>query len=158
MEPLRAKDLMHRDVTTVTPELTLLDLAATLEEENIHGAPVVDPHGKLVGVVSYTDLVRGITEERTAGEMHPYFWNLEHDRPDLNDDHAAASASSATVGEVMSTVVVTAESNATAAELAKTMSANAVHRILICEDGVMRGIVSITDLLTVIPRYEEALG
>jgi len=153
-----AADVMQTHLITVGRSDPLESVKRLFYEEEIHGAPVVDPHGKLVGVVSYTDLVRGITEERTAGEMHPYFWNLEHDRPDLNDDHAAASASSATVGEVMSTVVVTAESNATAAELAKTMSANAVHRILICEDGVMRGIVSITDLLTVIPRYEEALG
>ena len=42
----------------VTPELTLEQLETILVEHRLHGAPVVDEDGRLVGVVTVTDILR----------------------------------------------------------------------------------------------------
>lgn len=52
-----AKDIMTRDIITVTPTMTVKNLAMTLIKNQISGAPVSSKNGKIVGVVSETDIV-----------------------------------------------------------------------------------------------------
>jgi len=52
-----AKDIMTRDVITVSPTMTVKSLAMTLIKNQISGAPVADKAGKIVGVVSESDIV-----------------------------------------------------------------------------------------------------
>jgi CBS domain-containing protein len=48
---------MTRDIITVTPTMTVKNLAMTLIKNQISGAPVSAKNGKIVGVVSETDIV-----------------------------------------------------------------------------------------------------
>ena len=52
-----AKDIMTRDIITVSPAMTIKKLAMTLIKNQISGAPVEDKTGKIVGVVSESDIV-----------------------------------------------------------------------------------------------------
>ena len=52
-----AADVMTRDVITVTPKTSLRELATIIAQKKINGVPVVDDHGKLLGVVCQSDLV-----------------------------------------------------------------------------------------------------
>ncbi len=52
-----AKDIMTKKVITVSPLTTIKDLAKTLTKNDISGVPVVDKTGKLLGIVSATDIV-----------------------------------------------------------------------------------------------------
>ncbi|HXG52395.1 MAG TPA: CBS domain-containing protein [candidate division Zixibacteria bacterium] len=52
-----AKDIMTRDVITVSPTTTVKQLAMILIKNQISGAPVTDKTGKIVGVVSESDIV-----------------------------------------------------------------------------------------------------
>jgi CBS domain-containing protein len=52
-----AKDIMTRDIITVTPTMTVKNLAMTLIKNQISGAPVSARNGKIVGVVSEADIV-----------------------------------------------------------------------------------------------------
>ncbi len=54
---MTAKDMMTRDVITVSPAMTVKNLAMTLIKNQISGAPVVDKAGKIIGVVSESDIV-----------------------------------------------------------------------------------------------------
>lgn len=53
----KAKDIMTRDVVTVTPETEILRAAALLLEHHFNGLPVVDGEGRLVGIICKEDLV-----------------------------------------------------------------------------------------------------
>ena len=53
---LRLDEIMTKDVVTVPPEMTVRDAMALFSTRHITGAPVVS-RGKVVGVVSLTDLV-----------------------------------------------------------------------------------------------------
>jgi CBS domain-containing protein len=52
-----AKDIMTRDVITVSPTATVKNLAMTLIKNQISGAPVAGRNGKIIGVVSEADIV-----------------------------------------------------------------------------------------------------
>jgi CBS domain-containing protein len=52
-----AKNIMTRDIITVTPTMTVKNLAMTLIKNQISGAPVSSRDGKIVGIVSESDIV-----------------------------------------------------------------------------------------------------
>ena len=52
-----AKDVMTRDIITVSPATTVKNLALLLIKNQISGAPVAGKDGKIVGVVSEADIV-----------------------------------------------------------------------------------------------------
>lgn len=52
-----AKDIMTKQVTTVTSNITARELAKIFTRHNITGAPVVDKKGKVTGIVSDGDLL-----------------------------------------------------------------------------------------------------
>ncbi|HEY7165204.1 MAG TPA: CBS domain-containing protein [Candidatus Binatia bacterium] len=52
-----ARDIMTRDVITVIPAMTVKSLAMTLIKNQISGAPVADKSGKIIGIVSESDIV-----------------------------------------------------------------------------------------------------
>lgn len=54
---MQAKDIMTRDIITVSPTMTIRSLAMTLIKNQISGAPVAGKNGKIVGVVSEADIV-----------------------------------------------------------------------------------------------------
>src|SRR3989338_7608209 len=54
---VKAKDIMTKEVITVHPETSLLDVAKVLAERNFDGVPVVGNDNKLVGIVTEYDLI-----------------------------------------------------------------------------------------------------
>ena len=52
-----AKNIMTRDIITVTPTMTVKNLAMTLIKNQISGAPVSSKDGRIVGIVSESDIV-----------------------------------------------------------------------------------------------------
>ena len=77
---LKVKDVMTRKVICVAKNQRLSDAAGLFLEKGISGAPVIDEHGRCVGVLSAIDYVRrahalqhadesGTAEERVGGEM-----------------------------------------------------------------------------------------
>ena len=52
-----AKDVMTKNVTTVKPDMAVKDLAGLMTEKGIGGAPVVDDNGRLIGMVTESDLI-----------------------------------------------------------------------------------------------------
>lgn len=55
----RARDVMTRDVITVSPDTPLTEIAAVLEKYHIKRVPVMEGD-KLVGIVSRANLLRGV--------------------------------------------------------------------------------------------------
>jgi len=52
------KDYMSKNVVTLVPEMEILRAGHTLISHNISGAPVLDKHGVLVGILSERDCMR----------------------------------------------------------------------------------------------------
>jgi len=54
---MNAKDIMTRDIITVSPTMSVKTLAMTLIKNQISGAPVAGKDGKIIGVVSEADIL-----------------------------------------------------------------------------------------------------
>ena len=54
---MNAKDIMTRDIITVSPTMKVKELAMTLIKNQISGAPVAGKDGKILGVVSEADII-----------------------------------------------------------------------------------------------------
>ncbi len=54
---MNAKDIMTKDIITVSPTMSVKTLAMTLIKNQISGAPVAGKDGRIVGVVSEADIV-----------------------------------------------------------------------------------------------------
>ena len=57
---MTAKDIMTREIITVSPTMTVKKAAMILIKNQISGAPVAGKNGKIVGVVSEADIVSAI--------------------------------------------------------------------------------------------------
>lgn len=130
----RASDVMQRDVITIAPQTPLLDVYRMFVEEEIHGAPVVDDAGAVCGVVSTLDLLRFGSEE-------PYV--------------ARDSTGQLTADDAATRELVTVGPDATVEEVARTMLAQHVHRVLVVDrDRELLGVISTFDLLRVVASLD----
>lgn len=66
---MRTRDIMTSPVVTVPPEAQLKAVAAILVQHAINAVPVVDPDGRLLGIVSEADLLALETAAR-GGQPH----------------------------------------------------------------------------------------
>ncbi len=57
----RAKDIMNAKVVTTTPETEIEELAELFAEKRVNPVPVVDKNGKIVGIISRSDLIKMIS-------------------------------------------------------------------------------------------------
>jgi CBS-domain-containing membrane protein len=115
---------------------------------------VVDPGGKLVGVVSQTDLLAWHFAAGVDGTP-PYDSGVEDPPSGLR----VADVRSARVDEVMSPVVHCICPDQTLALAAARMIDRQVHRLIVVDqDGRVLGVLSATDLLHALPGVDEALA
>ncbi|HWP59806.1 MAG TPA: CBS domain-containing protein [Candidatus Acidoferrales bacterium] len=54
---MRAKEIMTKDVITVSPSTRVREVALLLTKNNISGVPVRDRNGQIVGIVSQSDII-----------------------------------------------------------------------------------------------------
>jgi len=66
-KPKRVSDVMTKDVISVTPSTSVRTIAKILHKKGIKRVPVVDIKGKVIGIVSRTDILRVLCSEETEG-------------------------------------------------------------------------------------------
>jgi len=62
---VRIDDVMSREVATVRPTATLIDVLHTLRRKSVRRLPVTGPKGQLIGLVAADDVLEAI-----AAELH----------------------------------------------------------------------------------------
>jgi CBS domain-containing protein len=60
-------EIMTSSVVTVTPETSVEDCCAAMEQNQIRRVPVIDDKGKCCGIVSQADIARDGSAEQTSG-------------------------------------------------------------------------------------------
>jgi CBS domain-containing protein len=148
----RISELMNPNVVSARPEMTVAEVGNLLATHGFTGAPVVNESGKILGVVSQSDLVRETDRQTTLGESGRFFTDVDEYRDLAN---LPRDLSDAPVESVMSKEVYTVPRDASAALAASIMRERKIHRLFVTDDGSLVGIVTALDLLRVL---EESLG
>ena len=153
MKTRTAEELMVRDVRTIRSDADVHELEKLLLAERIHGVPVVDPDGRLVGVVSQTDV---LSWHFSTGVDGATYYQEPAQRPPRG--LRFSDIKTALVSEVMSPVVHCICPDQPVTLAAARMIDRKVHRLVVVdEDARVLGILSATDLLRAIPEVEQAL-
>lgn len=63
LKDIKVSALMRREVVTVGPEASLVEVARKMLVEKARRIPVVDSQGKVLGIVARIDILRAIKEE-----------------------------------------------------------------------------------------------
>jgi CBS domain-containing protein len=154
-----AADLMETDVLAFRPGDSVEQALLELEDHGHGAAPVVDGGGRVRGVFSLSDAARleaaRLQRLPSGGEGATLIGNsagdevLETGQEDellemegWNSDAGRGP----TVGEWMSTEIVSVPPEAGLARVCAAMVDHRVHRVLVVERGRLRGIVSTMDV------------
>ncbi|MFB6309433.1 MAG: CBS domain-containing protein [Haloarculaceae archaeon] len=121
---LTVDDVMNESVETVTPDVTAIEAARRLVEKDI-GSLVVCDGGEPTGIVTEGDITR-LYAEGVAPETP--------------------------VSDVMASDLVVVERTATLQTAARTLQANNVKKLPVCDEGQLVGIVTTTDLSDYVPH------
>jgi CBS domain-containing protein len=154
---LRAKDIMQRRVVTVDPEMSAQAVLQLFLDRQITGAPVIDEVGKIVGVVSQSDLLQYQRQGAPAGPHAPSYY-YETDGEALVRRLQAEVPSGATVQELMTPAAFTTGETTPLETVARFMLKHRVHRIIITRQGKLAGIVTSMDLLRALTGTRRPRG
>ncbi len=149
----RVRDIMHKDVETVRPETRLPELGRAFQHSRVSGFPVVEKDGRLVGIVSRSDVIRQLAIEQSLGEAM-----VDSVRDDTDEDWAESSAQEIgqlvgrrmeghRVGDIMRTDLISAAPDDSLGEVAARMLERGVHRVPVVEDGQLVGLISSMDFV-----------
>ncbi|MBI3745683.1 MAG: CBS domain-containing protein [Chloroflexi bacterium] len=120
-------DLMAVEPIVIRVDASLTSAAALMDHHHIHGLPVVDGSGTLVGVLSQTDLARARATE--------YLWV---NWPGL------------VVRHLMTTPAITVHRSTPLTVAARKMERHRIHRLVVVDDAdptIPIGVLSTSDLI-----------
>lgn len=140
---MNAADIMTTQVVTIAPEATAKDAAELMLTNRISALPVLDPSGKLLGIVSEGDLVR----RAELGTARARSWWLELLTPNRTLATDYVKAHGRKVSELMTRDIVTAKPDMPIGDIALLLEENAIKRVPIIEKGRLVGIVARANLI-----------
>ncbi len=137
---------MTRDFLTITPDMSVDELARLFLRKDVGGAVVVDKRGKLLGVVTESDL---IAKEKNLHlptivslfDAVIYLETSDHFKDELNRMVASQ------VEDVFKKEPVTILPETTLADIATIMSEKRIHYLPVMKKEVIQGIVGRRDIL-----------
>jgi len=145
---LTARDIMTKEVVSVTLETSLKDLARIFVETHYSNLPVLDASGGLLGIISETDLIEQHKPLHIPTVMTLFDWVFTLGS-EKSFKEEVDRVTAATVGELYRKDPVTCSPDATVRELAGLMSQHKVHLLPVVEDGKMVGVLARLDLIRV---------
>jgi len=131
---MKVADLIQgrREVFSVLENTTVHEAARYLRERGVRAVGVQDSSGKLVGVVSQSDI-----SDKVAAENKPPAWMR--------------------VSEIMSTKLITVPPETSLDECMRLMEKHSIFHLLVVEEkGQYRGMLSVTDLLKLMVTDHKA--
>ncbi len=121
---MKISEILRRkgsDVVTVLPDATVRDLIAVMAEHNIGAAIVCDAGSRVLGIVSERDVVRRLIDGAEVLER--------------------------TVEQIMTVDVAVCRTDSSTEQLRVEMTERRIRHLPVVDDGELKGIVSIGDLV-----------
>ena len=133
------RERMSREPVTITSDVSVTDALRLMHERKIRRLPVLDSHGKLVGIVSDQDLLYASPSPVSSLSV----WEMNYLLARLK------------VEEVMTRKVITVTEDTPLEEAARIMADNKIGGLPVMREDKLVGIVTETDLFK---AFLELLG
>lgn len=129
MEDIFVGRLMSAPVETVTADMTMREAARTMREKDIGSVAVVDEDETLLAILTSTDFVAAVADERSMAETP--------------------------VSEFMTEDVITTDANEPIRDIADVMTEHGFHHVPVVEDGQLIGMITTSDLTAYLSHIEK---
>lgn len=133
------EERMTHPVLTITADVPVQDALVRMHKDKVRSYPVVDKHGKLIGIVTDTDLMNASPSAATTLSV----WEI------------SSLLSKITVERVMASKVITVTEGTTIEEAARILADAKVTALPVMRDDRLVGIITETDLFHI---FLEMLG
>ena len=143
---LKVKDIMTREVKTVSPETEIAQAAKLLLSERINGVPVVNKTGEVMGILCQSDLIaqqKSIPIPSLFTLLDGYIPLTLLSRLDKEVEKIAATK----VDHAMTPNPTTVNSDTDIEKVAALMVEKNYHTLPVVDDGKLVGIVGKEDVL-----------
>jgi CBS domain-containing protein len=144
---------MTKDVQAVRPDDSVAQVAEKFAKLDIHGAPVVDGEGKLLGIVTESDILQATKMKFTSFNMvypsvHQFGLDFQQSVKYEDISKAFEEVKNTPVSKIMTKKVITAAPDDLVEEVAPMMVENHVNRVpVVDKGGKVVGIVTRNDVL-----------
>ena len=133
------KERMSHPVITVHPDMPIQEAHWLMQKERVRRFPVVDKRGRLVGIVSETDILHASPSDATSLSI----WEVNY------------LLSKIIVKNVMTQNVITISTDTPIEEAARIMADNKIGGLPVVRDDEVVGIITETDLFKI---FLELMG
>jgi CBS domain-containing protein len=146
------RDVMTTAVVSVRPDTAFEDVATTLRSNYVRAVPVLDPQGRLLGVVAEGDLMKTTALGDPRRPSPQGRWHRG----------GGAWARPKTADKLMTSPVVSVAPTDSVAQAARTMHTHGLSWLAVVEaaeqgPGRLVGVLGRSDLLTVFSRDDDEL-
>jgi CBS domain-containing protein len=117
-----ARDIMTSNVCTIRPEASAQEAAQLLSQKRISGLPVVNPDGKIIGIVTEADIISKVNQEGLL------------------------------VADIMSHEVIAVDEETSVSEIASLLTKQRIKRVPVVQKGRLVGIVSRADIVNAVAQ------
>ncbi len=145
---MRVRDIMTTGLVTANPTTLFKDAVELILANDISSLPVVDADGQLVGLVTESDLLA----KEAYPERQPRALAVIATAPTAAESRWRAKGDGLSVGELMSSDLVTCLPGEDVHVVARRMLRHNVHQLPVVMDDKLVGIVSRQDILATFDR------
>src|SRR5918995_1088724 len=125
---MRVADLMQSEVETLRDDIHVTDALLSLADSRVSALPVLDGTGRLVGVISRSDILASEEEAEEESAREARFENTS-------------------VRDLMTSPALTIAPDASVREAAQQMLSAGVHRLVVTRGERVIGIISGSDIV-----------
>ncbi len=159
IEELLVSEVMDRDIITVKPSTTLLELIKLMRKLNQHMFPVVDDDNNLLGIVNY----RGICSifrpfSRSISEIvkrMPFVENTDDE--DMNLELSPEMGVLILVDDIINTNYVSVKEDAKIKEARRLMRLHNIELLPVVSEKKLVGMLSLLDLFIYIFKEHDII-
>jgi len=142
---MKAKDIMSKDIVTVSPSIGIREIYNILKKTRYGGVPVVDKDRKILGMVTKAEILSVLLPDYfdLLGENIIYiddFGTLDEEFENM------PSFELFIVEDIMKKGSVTVEEDVSLLKVVAVMKKYNVRRILVAKDNVLKGMITRGDI------------
>lgn len=124
---------MTHNPITITPDISIAEAMERMEREKVRRFPVVDKNRKMIGIVTYQDLLHASPSTATSLSI----WEISYLLAQIK------------VQEIMTKKVITTTEDTPLEEAARLMVENQIGSLPVMRDDVIVGIITESDIFRV---------
>jgi predicted transcriptional regulator len=144
----KAKEIMTSEVITVPVNMTVADLAGLFLEHDIGGAPVVDLSGRVIAVVTESDLIDQ-NKKLHIPTIMPFLDAVIFLESAKSMEEEIQKMAGAKVGDICSQKLVTVDAEDSLETVATVMSEQHCHTLPVMEKDCLVGVIGKADIVRV---------